>query len=210
MEANKNKNLGNAGEFYVLAQLAQRGYIAGKTDDGQTLIDVIATEPDTLNTVNIQVKTRTIDGRISSWLMSFKNEKAFEKLWYVVVEVGDDDVLPNFFVFSSKEVSDAIEAALKARKKWSNMSWEHRASIFLKAADLLAGPFRAKMNASTMIAQSKNVFQAEIDAACELIDFLKSSLLLLITSLVLIKLNGAIVVFESYILGVTPAPIYSS
>ena len=89
MEANKNKNLGNAGEFYVLAQLAQRGYIAGKTDDGQTLIDVIATHPATLNTVNIQVKTRTIDGRISSWLMSFKNEKAFEKLWYVVVEVGD-------------------------------------------------------------------------------------------------------------------------
>ena len=57
--------------------------------------------------------------------------------------------------------------------KWSNMSWEHRASIFLKAADLLAGPFRAKMNASTMITQSKNVYQAEIDATCELIDFLK-------------------------------------
>ena len=72
-----------------------------------------------------------------------------------------------------KEVNDAIEAALKAREKWANMSWEHRASIFLKAADLLAGPFRAKMNASTMIAQSKNVFQAEIDAACELIDFFK-------------------------------------
>ena len=53
-----NKNLGNAGEFYVLAQLAQRGYIAGKTDDGQTLIDVIATDPESLNTVNIQVKTR--------------------------------------------------------------------------------------------------------------------------------------------------------
>ena len=85
MEANKNKNLGNAGEFYVLAQLAQRGYIAGKTDDGQTLIDVIATEPDSLNTVKIQVKTRTIDGKKSSWLMGLKNEQAFEKLWYVVV-----------------------------------------------------------------------------------------------------------------------------
>ena len=113
MEANKNKNLGNAGEFYVLAQLAQRGYIAGKTDDGQTLIDVIATEPDTLNTVNIQVKTRTIDGKKSSWLMGLKNEQAFEKLWYVVVEVGDDDVLPNFFIFSSKEVSDSIKQRLK-------------------------------------------------------------------------------------------------
>ena len=112
MEANKNKNLGNAGEFYVLAQLAQRGYIAGKTDDGQTLIDVIATEPDTLNTVNIQVKTRTIDGKKSSWLMGLKNEQAFEKLWYVVVEVGEDDVLPNFFIFSSKEVSDSIKQRL--------------------------------------------------------------------------------------------------
>ena len=108
----RNKNVGNAGEFYVLAQLAQRGYIAGKTDDGQTLIDVIATDPESLNTVNIQVKTRTIDGKISSWLMSEKNEKVFEKLWYVVVEVGDDDVLPNFFIFSSKEVSDSIKQRL--------------------------------------------------------------------------------------------------
>jgi len=72
-----------------------------------------------------------------------------------------------------KEVKMAIDAAMKARKKWSQISWEHRASIFLKAADLLAGPYRSKMNAATMIAQSKNVFQAEIDAACELIDFLK-------------------------------------
>ena len=72
-----------------------------------------------------------------------------------------------------KEVKMAIDAAMKAREKWSQMSWEHRASIFLKAADLLAGPYRSKMNASTMIAQSKNVMQAEIDAACELIDFFK-------------------------------------
>ena len=72
-----------------------------------------------------------------------------------------------------KEVRDAIDAAMAAREKWANMSWEHRASIFLKAADLLAGPFRAKLNAATMLAQSKNVMQAEIDAACELIDFFK-------------------------------------
>jgi len=72
-----------------------------------------------------------------------------------------------------KEVRMAIDAAMKAREKWSQMGWEHRASIFLKAADLLAGPFRARMNAATMIAQSKNVFQAEIDASCELIDFFK-------------------------------------
>ncbi|MDC0249526.1 L-glutamate gamma-semialdehyde dehydrogenase [Flavobacteriales bacterium] len=72
-----------------------------------------------------------------------------------------------------KEVRDAIDTAMNSRKKWANMSWEHRASIFLKAADLLAGPFRAKLNAATMLAQSKNVMQAEIDAACELIDFFR-------------------------------------
>ncbi|MEE2953979.1 MAG: L-glutamate gamma-semialdehyde dehydrogenase [Bacteroidota bacterium] len=72
-----------------------------------------------------------------------------------------------------EDVLNAINAAMKARKDWTKMSWENRASIFLKAAELLAGPFRAKMNAATMLAQSKNVFQAEIDAACELIDFLR-------------------------------------
>jgi len=72
-----------------------------------------------------------------------------------------------------KHITLAIEKALEAREKWASTSWEHRAAIFLKAADLLAGPFRAKINAATMIAQSKNVMQAEIDAACELIDFFK-------------------------------------
>ncbi|REE83264.1 delta-1-pyrroline-5-carboxylate dehydrogenase [Lutibacter oceani] len=67
----------------------------------------------------------------------------------------------------------AVKKAAEARVKWAATSWEHRAAIFLKAAELLAGPFRYKMNAATMIAQSKNVFQAEIDAACELIDFLR-------------------------------------
>ena len=68
--AKNNHSIGNAGEFYVLAQLAQRGYIAGKTDDGQTLIDVIATDPETLKSINIQVKTR--DGAGDAWLMSAK------------------------------------------------------------------------------------------------------------------------------------------
>jgi len=72
---------------------------------------------------------------------------------------------------SEKEVNKAVEAALQARKAWSELSWEHRASIFLKAAELLAGPWRSTINAATMLGQSKTVFQAEIDAACELIDF---------------------------------------
>ncbi len=70
-----------------------------------------------------------------------------------------------------KEVQMAIDAALEARKIWAEMPWEHRVSIFLKAADLLAGPWRNTLNAATMLNQSKTVFQAEIDAACELIDF---------------------------------------
>ena len=68
-----NHNIGNAGEFYVLAQLSQRGIIAGKTDDGQTLIDIIATDPVSLVTVNIQVKTRGRDG--DGWLMSAKTKR---------------------------------------------------------------------------------------------------------------------------------------
>lgn len=70
-------------------------------------------------------------------------------------------------------VRQAIDAALAAKPLWENLSWENRASIFLKAADLLAGPYRYEMNAATMLGQSKNVFQAEIDSACELIDFLR-------------------------------------
>ena len=70
-------------------------------------------------------------------------------------------------------VSQAIDAALKAKKAWSELAWEQRAAIFLKAADLLSGPYRAAINAATMIGQSKNAFQAEIDAACEMIDFLR-------------------------------------
>ena len=67
----------------------------------------------------------------------------------------------------------AIKAALAAKKDWENTSWEHRASIFLKAAELISGPYRAKLNAATMLGQSKNAYQAEIDAACELSDFLR-------------------------------------
>lgn len=78
-----------------------------------------------------------------------------------------------FHKSDKKHVEQAIEAALSAKEKWANLSWEHRASIFLKAAELIAGPYRAKLNAATMLGQSKNAFQAEIDSACEIIDFLR-------------------------------------
>ena len=82
-------------------------------------------------------------------------------------------VLGHFHVGNKQHVDQAINTALKVRIAWSEMSWESRAHIFLKAADLLATKYRYEMNAATMLGQSKNAFQAEIDAACELIDFLR-------------------------------------
>lgn len=82
-------------------------------------------------------------------------------------------VLARFHQGDAGHVEQAITAALNAKKDWENLSWDQRAAIFLKAADLLAGPYRARINAATMLGQSKNAFQAEIDSACELIDFLR-------------------------------------
>jgi 1-pyrroline-5-carboxylate dehydrogenase len=81
--------------------------------------------------------------------------------------------LGTFSKGDASHVTAAIDAALAAKDNWASMPWQARAAIFLKAAELLAGPFRDKMNAATMLAQSKNAMQAEIDAACEMIDFFK-------------------------------------
>ena len=81
--------------------------------------------------------------------------------------------LGHFHIGTKKHVEQAITAALKIRENWASMSWESRAHIFLKAADLLATKYRFEMNAATMLGQSKNAYQAEIDASCELIDFLR-------------------------------------
>ena len=82
-------------------------------------------------------------------------------------------VLGTYHTAQKEHIKLAISTALEARKSWSQMPWEQRAGVFLRAAELIAGPYRAKINASTMIAQSKTVFQAEIDAACEFVDFLR-------------------------------------
>ena len=82
-------------------------------------------------------------------------------------------VLGYFSEGDASHVHEAIAAALSAKEAWENLAWEQRAAIFLKAADLIAGPYRYKINAATMLGQSKNAYQAEIDAACELIDFLR-------------------------------------
>jgi 1-pyrroline-5-carboxylate dehydrogenase len=82
-------------------------------------------------------------------------------------------VVGHYHVAEKKHIAQAIKNGLSARGEWASLPWEQRAAIFLKAADLIAGPYRAKINAATMIAQSKTIHQAEIDAACELIDFLR-------------------------------------
>jgi 1-pyrroline-5-carboxylate dehydrogenase len=82
-------------------------------------------------------------------------------------------ILGTYHKAEKNHIETAISTALEARKKWANIPWEQRAAIFLRAAELIAGPYRAKINAATMLAQSKTIFQAEIDASCELIDFLR-------------------------------------
>ena len=82
-------------------------------------------------------------------------------------------LLGSYHLAEKKEVEKAIASALSARDAWSKLSFQHRATIFLRAADLIVGPYRAKINAATMLAQSKTIHQAEIDAACEFIDFLR-------------------------------------
>lgn len=82
-------------------------------------------------------------------------------------------ILGTYHKAERKHINEAIEAAMKARKTWAATPWEQRAAIFLRAAELIAGPYRAKINAATMLGQSKNIYQAEIDSACELIDFLR-------------------------------------
>jgi 1-pyrroline-5-carboxylate dehydrogenase len=117
-------------------------------------------------------------------------KKMFNTQMRVPLYLGDEEVYTNetrpirpphdhqhivgsYSVAKPEHVQRAIDNALTAKKEWAAMSWEHRISIFIKAADLIAGPYRAIINAGTMINQSKNIFQAEIDATCESVDFLK-------------------------------------
>jgi len=119
---------------------------------------------------------------------------AYKKMWNEIIDVpmyiGSEQIktgntrtmsaphdhqhiVGTYHVAEKSHIEKAIAVALEARKNWARMPWEHRAAIFLKAAELIAGPYRARINAATMIAQSKTIFQAEIDASCELIDFLR-------------------------------------
>ncbi|MFA6433849.1 MAG: L-glutamate gamma-semialdehyde dehydrogenase [Elusimicrobiales bacterium] len=89
----------------------------------------------------------------------------------IIIPHENKKVIGRFHKAGPKEVEQAVKAAAEARKTWGRMPWHARASVFLKAAELLAGPWRSTLNAATMLGQSKNPFQAEIDSACELVDF---------------------------------------
>ncbi len=116
---------------------------------------------------------------------SYYNGKVTVPLYIGSEEVHTDDtrdmspphehqhIVGQYHLAQKKHVEQAIASGLEAKTKWETLNWEQRAAIFLKAADLIAGPYRAKINAATMMAQSKTIHQAEIDAACELIDFLR-------------------------------------
>lgn len=124
-------------------------------------------------------------GRLKAALAELKGQELDIPMYIGGEEVRTDDVRPihpphehahvlgHFHAGKADHVRQAIDAALAAREAWSEMSWENRANIFLKAADLMATKYRAYMNGTTMLGQSKNAFQAEIDSACELIDFLR-------------------------------------
>ncbi len=121
-------------------------------------------------------------------------QAAYKKMWSETIDVplyiGSEEIrtgntknmsaphdhkhiVGTYHLAEKSHVEKAIASALESRTKWTNMAWEQRAAIFLKAAELIAGPYRARINAATMIAQSKTIHQAEIDASCELIDFLR-------------------------------------
>jgi 1-pyrroline-5-carboxylate dehydrogenase len=94
-------------------------------------------------------------------------------LWDIVPPHDHQQVIGKFHRGGRAHIAQAIDAALKAKPAWEAMSWKSRAAIFLKAANIIAGPYRYKFNAATMVGQSKNPFQSEIDAVCELIDFFR-------------------------------------
>lgn len=134
-----------------------RSYAPGSADR-QQLLDAI----------------NTLRGSVAKLPMIIGGEEVFsEKTVSLSPPHDHKHVIAEYSVGDKAHVTQAIRAALDAKAEWENLSWEHRASIFLKAADLLAGPYRYEMNAATMLGQSKNAYQAEIDSACELIDFMR-------------------------------------
>ena len=141
--------------------------------------------PDNELVRNYEPNSSELDSLINKYDQMYSQEPIKVPLYVGNEEIHTDHILPmnpphdhkhllgHFSMGDGNHIQKAIDCALNARSAWANLPWESRATIFLKAADLLAGPYRDEMNAATMLCQSKNVFQAEIDASCELIDFLR-------------------------------------
>ena len=141
--------------------------------------------PDNELVRNYEPNSSELDSLINKYDQMYSQEPIKVPLYIGNEKIHTDHILPmnpphdhkhllgHFSMGDENHVQKAIDCALNARSAWANLPWESRATIFLKAADLLAGPYRDEMNAATMLCQSKNVFQAEIDASCELIDFLR-------------------------------------
>ena len=141
--------------------------------------------PDNELVRNYEPNSSELDSLINKYDQMYSQEPIKVPLYIGNEEIHTDHILPmnpphdhkhllgHFSMGDENHIQKAIDCALNARPAWANLPWESRATIFLKAADLLAGPYRDEMNAATMLCQSKNVFQAEIDASCELIDFLR-------------------------------------
>ena len=133
---------------------------------------VLSYAPNSTEKAELKKKLKELQSKkIEIPLIIGGNEIKTGKTEEIRVPHNHKKILGTYHKAGTKEVNMAIDAALEARNKWADMPWEHRAAIFLKAADLLAGPWRSTINAATMLGQSKTVYQSEIDAACELIDF---------------------------------------
>ena len=149
----------------------QIGYFNYPSPDNEPVLSYAPGTPEkiALKKALLSLKKKTLD------IPMYINGKAVRTGKKIAIHPPHEisHTLGHFHLGTKQHVDQAINAALKVRENWSNMSWESRAHIFLKAADLLATKYRFEMNAATMLGQSKNAFQAEIDAACELIDFLR-------------------------------------
>lgn len=130
--------------------------------------------PGSIERKELQAKLKEMRAEVRDIPMYIGNEEIRDGQKISIHPPHDHQHLLGYYYKSDKtHIVAAINAALAAKKDWENLRWEERAAIFLKAADLIAGPYRAELNAATMLGQSKNAFQAEIDSACEIIDFLR-------------------------------------
>lgn len=130
--------------------------------------------PGSIERKELQAKLKEMRAEVRDIPMYIGNQEVRDGQKISIHPPHDHQHLLGYYYKSDKtHIAAAINAALAAKKDWENLRWEERAAIFLKAADLIAGPYRAELNAATMLGQSKNAFQAEIDSACEIIDFLR-------------------------------------